>query len=154
MSRHGPVVNDVDHKPSAVHFSLHRVRPDLFPELYLLPVHLVGVLGHLQRHDLQVQLQRLSGESALHKEMMINVHNIDDDLQLRLDFNSFTITGPSSGTTTIGKTLNGNLVNSAKTGKSVTASSQCLTDTFTVTNPGGSSPPTICGTNTGSHSKS
>ncbi len=31
--------------------------------------------------------------------------------------------------------------------------SNCLTDTFEVTNPGGVTPPTICGTNTGEHSK-
>ncbi len=30
--------------------------------------------------------------------------------------------------------------------------SNCLTDTFEVTNPGGVTPPTICGTNTGEHS--
>jgi hypothetical protein len=30
----------------------------------------------------------------------------------------------------------------------------CLTDTFSVTNPGGNAPPTICGINTGYHSKS
>ena len=29
--------------------------------------------------------------------------------------------------------------------------SQCLTDTFSVTNPGGPAPPVICGTNTGKH---
>ena len=31
--------------------------------------------------------------------------------------------------------------------------SQCRTDTFSVTNPGGISPPTICGKNQGRHSK-
>ena len=31
--------------------------------------------------------------------------------------------------------------------------SQCLDDTFSVTNPGGISPPTICGKNQGRHSK-
>ena len=34
----------------------------------------------------------------------------------------------------------------------VTDFTQCLTDTFSVTNPDGPNPPTICGTNTGEHS--
>ena len=29
---------------------------------------------------------------------------------------------------------------------------QCATDTFSVSSPGGTSPPSICGTNTGEHS--
>ena len=30
---------------------------------------------------------------------------------------------------------------------------QCLVDSFSVTNPSGPSPPTICGANTGEHSE-
>ena len=37
--------------------------------------------------------------------------------------------------------------------KEVGAATQCLTDTFTVTNPSGLTPPSICGLNTNSHSK-
>ncbi len=71
--------------------------------------------------------------------------------QLRLDFDTFVITGPSTITTTevsglFGMGLIGGTKNYAK-------STQCLTDTFSVTNPGGIAPPVICGTNTGEHSK-
>ena len=38
--------------------------------------------------------------------------------------------------------------------KEVGAATQCLTDTFTVTNPSGLTPPSICGVNTNAHSKS
>ena len=74
-------------------------------------------------------------------------------LQLRLDFNQFMISGPSTSSATMGvtKILNGNPV--AAGGTSATTHTQCLTDTFSVTNPGGITPPTICGTNTGEHSK-
>ena len=34
----------------------------------------------------------------------------------------------------------------------VAGSTRCTTDRFDVTNPGGISPPTICGQNTGEHS--
>ena len=35
----------------------------------------------------------------------------------------------------------------------VSTMGQCLTDTFTVTSPGSVTPPVICGTNDGQHSK-
>ena len=75
-------------------------------------------------------------------------------LQLRLDFNQFMISGPSTSSVSMGvtKILNGNPV-AAAGGVSANTHTQCLTDTFSVTNPGGISPPTICGTNTGEHSK-
>ncbi len=64
------------------------------------------------------------------------------------------ITGPVVQTTTTVFTVDGGLVSS---GNSVaipeTTRTQCLTDTFSVTNPGGTTPPTICGANTGDHSK-
>ena len=38
-------------------------------------------------------------------------------------------------------------------GKAAADATQCLTDTFSVTNPGGGyTPPSICGRNTGEHS--
>lgn len=70
--------------------------------------------------------------------------------QLRLDFNQFVITGPSTSTVTVGEALFNNLV--PDNGRQVTLNGQCLTDTFSVTNPSGSAPPIICGTNTGHHS--
>ncbi len=74
--------------------------------------------------------------------------------QLRLDFNQFVITGPSTDTTTESmlKVINGQVV--AEGAKTVSTASQCCTDSFSVSNPGGgASPPTICGINTGEHSK-
>ncbi len=41
----------------------------------------------------------------------------------------------------------------AATGVPVTQATQCLTDTFTVTAPGNNAPPSICGSNSGDHSR-
>jgi len=67
--------------------------------------------------------------------------------QIRLDFNNFIITGPSTDSASVGKLLNGELATGA--GKEVTDATQCLTDTFTVT--GQSTLPYICGINNGQH---
>ncbi len=77
-------------------------------------------------------------------------HCSENVCQLRLDFDQFTITGPSTSTVSIGTTLFGQITNAAA-GKKVTTSSQCLTDTFSVSSPSGGAPPTICGINTGQH---
>ena len=70
--------------------------------------------------------------------------------QLRLDFDTFTITGPSTLTTSTVKTIGGSV---ATDGAESSGASQCATDLFSVTNLGGSNtPPSICGTNTGEHS--
>ena len=69
--------------------------------------------------------------------------------QLRLDFDQFMIAGPSTATVTTSSTVNGN----PGVGVPVTLQTRCLTDTFSVTNPGGITPPEICGINTGEHSK-
>ena len=93
-------------------------------------------------------------------------------LQIRLDFNTFIISGPSTRTLTAGLILNGNLVQTA--GVEVSDSGRCLTDIFTskfllrtfyyrnepsyiqtsnfsVSNQ--NTVPLICGINTGSHGK-
>ena len=72
-------------------------------------------------------------------------------LQLRLDLDTFVITGPTTSSTVPGNllVLNGE-ANTAGVASGYVG--QCLTDTFSVTN-GGSSAPTICGTNSGEHSK-
>ena len=70
-------------------------------------------------------------------------------IQLRLDFNTFTIAGPSTATSTVAKMAGGSI---SPTGAlAVTTATQCLTDTFTMTGIPGGVPPTICGTNTGYH---
>lgn len=66
--------------------------------------------------------------------------------QIRLDFSSFIISGPSTSSVSVGLMLAGNF-NPA--GKAVTDATQCLTDTFTITNQ--VTVPTICGINTGYH---
>ena len=71
--------------------------------------------------------------------------------QLRLDFNMFTITGPSTSSMSVGTSLNGALLVAGT--KKVANKNQCLTDTFTVSNPGGNVPSAICGTNTNEHSR-
>lgn len=73
-------------------------------------------------------------------------------LQLRLDFDQFVITGPSTDTATeIVKTTAGSVFMAGAAPSNL--QTQCLTDSFTVTNPNGVAPPTICGINTGDHSK-
>jgi len=71
--------------------------------------------------------------------------------QMRLDFITFMITGPSTSTTTIKGTTAGVITPGA--GIEYTRQTQCLTDTFTVTGPrtGQNTPPTICGVNTMEH---
>merc|ERR1712008_623962 len=68
--------------------------------------------------------------------------------QLRLDFITHVITGPSTLTVSATKVLNG-AVNAG--GVPASLASECLTDSFSVTNPGGGSNPVLCGTNTGEH---
>ena len=71
--------------------------------------------------------------------------------QLRLDFDTFVITGPSTLTDTVGKALM-DQIQDGTTGEDVTNAGRCLTDIFSVTSAS-TAPPAICGTNTGQHSK-
>jgi len=71
-------------------------------------------------------------------------------LKLRLDFNNFVTTGPSTVTLSSGWEVGGSIATAA--GKTISTATQCLTDTFSLTGPAGSAPPLICGTNTGEHS--
>ncbi len=74
--------------------------------------------------------------------------------QIRLDFNTFVISGPSTSTATVAKEVGGQTTYTKAVGIGYSLATVCLTDTFSVTNPGGNAPPTICGINTGYHSKS
>jgi len=67
--------------------------------------------------------------------------------QIRLDFSSFVITGPSTTTLSVGKMLSGQALLAA--GAVVGDVTQCLTDTFSITNQ--NTVPVICGTNSGFH---
>lgn len=73
----------------------------------------------------------------------------DNICQLRLDFETFVLTGPSTSTRTVVLLVGGD----AKTAGDplFSTASQCKTDLFSVTNPGGASPPAICGTNSNEH---
>ena len=76
--------------------------------------------------------------------------------QLRLDFETFVITGPSSDTTTVGVVQlgTGTLVEGEdEDNPNVTLASQCLTDQFNVLSNGCVGIPTICGINNGEHCK-
>eukprot|EP00095_Tigriopus_kingsejongensis_P012198 maker-scaffold1149_size94623-snap-gene-0.18 protein:Tk12198 transcript:maker-scaffold1149_size94623-snap-gene-0.18-mRNA-1 annotation:"transcriptional regulator" len=68
---------------------------------------------------------------------------------MRLDFDQFTITGPSTSRDVVGTFMLGEIASAG--GGSYTTSSQCLTDSFTISNPSGAAPPTICGINTDEH---
>lgn len=68
---------------------------------------------------------------------------------MRLDFNTFAISGPSTDTNSIGKVIEGEL---SAAGSAACSVGQCNTDTFSVTGPS-ITPPVICGENSGEHSK-
>ena len=70
-------------------------------------------------------------------------------LQLRLDFDIFAITGPSTSTDSF-LTKFGLITNSGVTS---TLASRCLVDRFVATGAAGGAADTICGTNTGQHSE-
>ena len=79
--------------------------------------------------------------------------------QIRIDFNTFTIAGPTTIASSVASEIGGSIVpfvgptGGVPNVVPVTLASNCLTDTFSLTGPGGSVPPVICGTNTGQHSK-
>ena len=66
---------------------------------------------------------------------------------MRLDFNTFVITGPSSNTVATLQHLGGQPVDTG--GKASNLATNCLTDMFKVTNA--PNLPEICGTLTGEH---
>merc|ERR1719510_408423 len=70
-----------------------------------------------------------------------------DICQIRLDFNEFVVTGPSTSTQSIGLQLNGAVVHAG--GKAFSTAGTCRTDTFSV--GGAPSVPVLCGTLTGDH---
>jgi hypothetical protein len=84
--------------------------------------------------------------------LMKLTQKIRNVLQLRMDFNTFSIAGPSTLTSAVFYNLLGTVSTTAN-GQQASLATNCLTDTFTVTGSGGSSPPVICGTNSGYHSK-
>ena len=65
---------------------------------------------------------------------------------MRLDFNSFIITGPSTVTTSYAKALNGQI---AADGMEINPATSCATDIFTITNA--PNLPELCGTLSGEH---
>ena len=81
--------------------------------------------------------------------------------QFRLDFDFFVITGPTTNTHTYTFLANGvrsqdalpNAMKPQRARNRQSTKGQCLTDTFSVTNPGGLTPPVICGIMTGEHCK-
>ena len=85
------------------------------------------------------------------RNYMTSVYFIE---QLRLDFNMFAITGPSTETNSEFDALNGQIASSGSAaGKKASFNTVCEIDWFSVSNPGGTTPPVICGTNTGKHSE-
>ncbi len=81
-----------------------------------------------------------------------------DICQLRLDFASFAINGPTTVSDSVGKALFGRLVTKGNANANqVAAASQCLDDSFVATAVGGggggsgASSDVICGTNTDEH---
>merc|ERR1719220_1239772 len=71
-----------------------------------------------------------------------------DICQIRLDFSNFVISGPSTSTQSVAKTLFG--VASGTAGAAIVADTgKCLTDSFSITNQ--QNLPVICGVNSGYH---
>ena len=78
----------------------------------------------------------------------LNENNYFPNLQMRLDFTNFVITGPTTITTSIGLSLGGQIM-STGSGLAMTQKTTCATDTFSVSNA--PSIPVLCGTLTGDH---
>jgi len=74
-----------------------------------------------------------------------------DIVQLRLDFTSFVIDGPTTATTTTFGFINGGITSLTGATYGMNNIGQCNADSFSVTSPGGQGTPVICGTNTGDH---
>ncbi len=75
---------------------------------------------------------------------------------MRLDFETFVITGPTTVTNTVTRRRKHGgpvTVDANTSGVAVAELGQCRTDTFSVGNPDGPQPPVICGTNSGEHSR-
>eukprot|EP00094_Tigriopus_californicus_P013432 TCALIF_12992-PA protein Name:"Protein of unknown function" AED:0.02 eAED:0.02 QI:43/1/0.83/1/0.2/0.5/6/0/233 len=60
----------------------------------------------------------------------------------------FVISGPSTSADVIGMATSGQI---SGAGQPVSSQTRCLTDIFSVGDPNGCAPPTICGTNSGEH---
>ena len=72
--------------------------------------------------------------------------------QIRLDLDTFIITGPSTAVTTNSLMVElGGMIRAANGGKIFTQRTNCATDTFSIGNA--PSVPTLCGTLTGDHGK-
>lgn len=72
----------------------------------------------------------------------------DNICQLRLDFDQFIISGPS---TEVDELFTAKFGQVADGGQASNLAGACLTDTFSVSSPSGCAPPSICGTNSGEH---
>ncbi len=70
------------------------------------------------------------------------------NVQMRLDFDTFVISGPSTATSSIGDLLGGNIIGVAG-GNGVSDATQCQTDTFNVRNQ--NTLPVLCGVLSGDH---
>ena len=79
----------------------------------------------------------------------IQFNNNHFSLQIRLDFGTFVITGPTTVSTSISKLLGGQVFSTD--GVAVALTGNCATDDFSVSNAPGI--PQICGTLTGDHGK-
>ena len=79
-------------------------------------------------------------------EYIQNILNVSRILFSHL-FSTFVISGPSTSSASVGKMIAGNFVDTD--GIAVTDATQCLTDTFTITNQ--VTVPRICGINSGYH---
>jgi hypothetical protein len=71
--------------------------------------------------------------------------------RIRLDFTNFNIAGPQAGTTVTANDLAASTTLSAAVASNGGGIGDCTTDTFTLTSPGKSGSPVICGYNTGQH---
>ncbi len=87
------------------------------------------------------------------RQILLKKRDFFHDLQLRLDFNNFVITGPNTLTDAVANRKEMSGVVAPGGGVAVNRFTQCSTDTFSVSNPDGPNPPAICGTNSNEHSE-
>ena len=122
-------------------------------QLVLKPCVLLAILSGWGGLFHVVNLQNQKGYIFMWKRVPINcfITLLLIFFQFRLDFTTFMINGPSTSMEAVGMATNGVILPGGAV--NVAQQTQCLTDVFSVTNPGGTSPPQICGLNNGDHSR-
>ena len=115
----------------------------MFPKLLILLVVTLGCGASTSENCTYFEASSLANGACAAEICKCN----SNVCQIRLDFNSFVISGPSTSTTTVGAIVMGTQQAVPPAANGVSESGQCNTDTFATTNQ--TTVPRICGPQTG-----